>query len=70
MLGILSRSAIIGGIMFAGFVWAFGLPWTWGMFLSTVFAVAVVLVVGGAILTALKWAAILAIVREMMGDDD
>ena len=70
MVGLLWRSAILGGALFALFVWGFGLPGTWSMFISIVFGVALITLVGGFALVALKWVAILALISELLGDDE
>ena len=66
----LLRSAVIGAAGYGIFVWAFDTTASWTWYIVTACAVTVILLIGAASMTTLKWAVILAIINEMFWDRD
>lgn len=66
MVGALIKSGISGAVLTTLYVWAFGMPATWGVFVFWSFVSMLVIIVGSVFLVALKWAIIMAI---LFGDD-
>ena len=48
----------------AFFVWAFGMPATWNVFIFWSFISLLVIIVGAVFVAALKWAIIIALIRD------
>ena len=66
MIGALIKSGISGAVLTALYVWAFGMPATWGVFVFWSFVSLLVIIVGSVFLVALNWVIIMAI---LSGDD-
>ncbi len=62
MIGALIKSGISGAILTTLFVWAFGMPATWGVLVFWSFVYLLVIIVGTVLLVVLKWAIIIAII--------
>ncbi len=69
MISALIKSGISGGVLTAFFVWAFGMPATWNVFVFWSFVSLLVIIVGSVLLLALKWAFILALISALFDDD-
>ena len=61
MVGALTKSGISGAVLTGLYVWAFGMPWTWGVFVFWSFISLVVIILVSVFLAALKWAIIMKI---------
>ena len=68
MTGALIKSGISGGVLTIFFVWAFGMPATWNVFIFWSFISFLVVIVGAVFLVALKWAIMIALIRELFDD--
>jgi hypothetical protein len=66
----LIRSAATGAIVFGLVVWGFGATFSWTWYIMTACAVTVILLIGAASMTTLKWAVILTIINELFWDRD
>ena len=66
----LIRSAAIGAIIYGLFVWGFGATASWTWYIVTACVVTVILFIGAASMTTLKWAVILTIINELFWDRD
>jgi hypothetical protein len=64
----LIRSAAIGAIIYGLFVWGFGATASWTWYIVTACVVTVILFIGTASVTTIKWAVILTIINELLGD--
>ena len=69
MISALIKSGISGGVLTAIFVWAFGMPATWNVFVFWSFVSLLVIIVGSVLLLALKWAFILTLIGALFDDD-
>jgi len=66
----LIRSAAIGAIIYGLFVWGFGATASWTWYIVTACVVTVILLIGTASVTTLKWAIILAFIHDLWWDGD
>ena len=66
---LMFRSIIGGGILFGLFVWAFGLPGEWNYFVTAVFSVAGVIVLGTVAAATLKGLLIMTVIKDLFGDN-
>ncbi len=64
MISALIKSGISGAVLTAFFVWAFGMPATWNVFIFWSFISLLVIIVGAVFVVALKWAIIIALIRD------
>lgn len=68
MTGALIKSGISGAVLTVVFLWAFGMPVTWSAFLFWAFVSLLAIIVGATFLFALKWALLIAIVKELFDE--
>ena len=68
MASALIKSGISGAALTMLYVWAFGMPATWGVFVFWSFISLLVIIVGAVFLVALKWVIILAIISDLFDD--
>ena len=68
MTSALIKSGAIGALLTVVFVWVFGTPITWGAFVVWTFISLLVLIMVTAFLFALKWAIIIAIIKDTLGE--